>query len=54
MFPCNVIAYEETGVSKVAIVDPILVLGVVKNHDLESIAIEARARLRQVINAMVR
>ncbi len=52
LLPCNVIVYEEDGGSVVSIVDPISMLGVVENPDLDSIAREARARLQRVIEAV--
>jgi uncharacterized protein (DUF302 family) len=53
MLPCNVIVYEkEGGGSVVSIVDPISMLGVVDNADLEPVADEARARLKRVAEAL--
>lgn len=52
LLPCNVIVYEEDGGSVVSIVDPISMLGVVENPDLEPVAQEARARLQRVIEAL--
>lgn len=52
LLPCNVIVYEEDGGSVVAIVDPISMLGVVKNRQLEPIAREAWARLQRVLEAL--
>lgn len=47
--PCNVIVYDdEQGGSVVSIVDPISMLGVVENPNLDAIADEARARLQRV------
>jgi len=54
LLPCNVIVYEEDGGSVVSIVDPISMLGVVKNSDLEPVANEARARLQRVSQALSR
>jgi uncharacterized protein (DUF302 family) len=48
LLPCNVIVYEEDGGSVVSILDPISMLGVVENPALDSVAIEARSRLRRV------
>jgi uncharacterized protein (DUF302 family) len=50
--PCNVIVYEENGGSVVSIVDPISMLGVVENPELDPIAQEARTRLQRVIEAL--
>lgn len=52
LLPCNVIVYEEDGGSVVSIVDPLSMLGVAANPDLEPIANEARARLERVIAAL--
>jgi uncharacterized protein (DUF302 family) len=52
LLPCNVIVYEENGGSVVSIVDPISMLGVMENPDLEPVADEARARLKRVAEAL--
>ena len=52
LLPCNAIVYEEDGGSVVSIVDPLSMLGVVENPDLESVAQEARTRLQRVIEAL--
>ncbi len=52
LLPCNVIVYEEDGGSQVSIVDPISMLGVVENPELEPVASEARTRLRRVIETL--
>ncbi|MEE8390158.1 MAG: DUF302 domain-containing protein [Anaerolineae bacterium] len=52
LLPCNVIVYEEDDGSVVSIVDPISMLGVVENPELEVVAQEARARLQRVIEAL--
>ena len=46
LLPCNVIVYEEEEGSKVSIVDPLSMLGVVENPDLSPVAEEARTRCR--------
>ena len=49
LLPCNVIVYDdEQGGSVVSIVDPISMLGVVVNPNLDTVANEARARLQRV------
>ncbi|HZD58356.1 MAG TPA: DUF302 domain-containing protein [Anaerolineales bacterium] len=53
LLPCNVIVYEENGGSVVAILDPIAMLGVVDNPELDPVAEEARSRLRRVYEALV-
>jgi uncharacterized protein (DUF302 family) len=52
LLPCNVIVYEENGGSVVSIVDPISMLGVVENPELEPVAGEAQTRLQRVIEAL--
>jgi uncharacterized protein (DUF302 family) len=50
LLPCNVIVYEDNGGSVVSIGDPIAILGVANNADLEAIAQEARTRLQQALD----
>jgi uncharacterized protein (DUF302 family) len=52
LLPCNVIVYEDDGGSAVAILDPLAMLSIVDNPDLETVATEARARLQRVIDAL--
>jgi uncharacterized protein (DUF302 family) len=52
LLPCNVIIYENKGGSAVSIMDPLSMLGVVENPDLQPVAEEARARLARVIAAL--
>ena len=53
LLPCNVIVYDdEQGGSVVSIVDPISMLGVVENPNLDAVADEARTRLLRVSNAL--
>ena len=53
LLPCNVIVYDdEQGGSVVSIVDPISMLGVVVNPNLDAVADEARARLQRVSKAL--
>lgn len=52
LLPCNVVVYEEDGGSVVSIVDPLSMMGVAVNPDLEPIADEARARLERVMAAL--
>jgi uncharacterized protein (DUF302 family) len=52
LLPCNVIVYEDNGGSVVSIVDPISMLGVVKDPELKPVADEARARLERVAQAL--
>ncbi len=52
LMPCNVIVYEDNGGSVVSIGDPIAILGVANNADLEAIAQEARTRLQQALDSL--
>ena len=52
LLPCNVIVYEDGDKSVVAIIDPMSMLGVVDDPDLEPVAQEARTRLGRVIEAL--
>ncbi len=53
LLPCNVtVAQVEENVTEVSLVDPLAMLGVVANPDLEPIAAEARARLERVAAAL--
>ena len=56
LLPCNVIVYEDDDQqgSVVSIVDPISMLGMVINPNLESVADEARARLQRVLASLER
>ena len=51
LLPCNVIVYEhDDKQSTIAIVDPISMLGIVRNDELDPVADEARRRLQIVID----
>ena len=53
LLPCNVTVSDEgEGVIEISIVDPISMLGVVKNPDIEPIAQEARTRLERVADSL--
>ncbi len=53
LLPCNVtVAQEEDGRILVSIIDPEMMLGVVKNPALESIACDAKERLSRVAAAL--
>jgi uncharacterized protein (DUF302 family) len=54
LLPCNVIVYEDDDQmgSVVSIVDPISMLGVVINPNLDAVAGEARARLQRVLASL--
>ena len=54
LLPCNVIVYEDeaAGDTVVSIVDPIIMMSVVKNGGLVGIANEAATQLRRVLAAV--
>ncbi len=53
LLPCNVtVSQVEEGVVDVALVDPLVMLGVVVNSELTPVAEEARARLERVAAAL--
>jgi len=53
LLPCNVVvSQEDEGVIQVSIIDPISMMSVVSNPDIELIAQEARARLERVADAL--
>lgn len=52
LLPCNVVVYEDGDGSAVAILDPLAMLGVIANPELEAVAQEARAKLERVIDAL--
>ncbi|NIQ08946.1 MAG: DUF302 domain-containing protein [candidate division Zixibacteria bacterium] len=53
LLPCNVIVYEEDAdTSFVSILDPITILGVANNPELNSVAEEAQNRLRRVMESL--
>lgn len=52
LLPCNVVVYEQDGGSAVAILDPLSMLGVVENPELDPVTQKARTRLRRVIDAL--
>lgn len=55
LLPCNVIVYDNgDSTSTVSIVDPIQMLGVVNNPELQPIAEEANTRLRRVLDHLAK
>lgn len=54
LLPCNVIVYENEGGdgSTVSIIDPLSMLGVVDNDELDPVADEARTRLQRVVESL--
>lgn len=51
LLPCNVIVYEDNGETVVSAIDPVAMLGVVHNPELDAIASDIQARLQRVIKA---
>ncbi|OJX40281.1 MAG: ABC transporter ATP-binding protein [Chloroflexi bacterium 44-23] len=52
LLPCNVIVYEEDNGSVVEILDPIKMMKVAENPDLEPVAQDAQSRLQRVIKTL--
>ena len=50
LLPCNVIVYDNgNGTSRVSIIDPLQMMGFVRNAELDAVAAEANSRLQRVI-----
>jgi uncharacterized protein (DUF302 family) len=53
LLPCNVIVYEEgASRSRVAVLDPLVQLGITGRKDIEPLATEARKRLERALSAL--
>ena len=52
LLPCNVIVYEEDGVSVVSAIDPIGMMADLPNATLKQVANEVRPRLERVIRKL--
>jgi len=52
LLPCNVIVYEEDSGSVFEILDPLKIMEIAGNPDLESIAQDAQSRLQRVIESL--
>jgi len=52
LLPCNVIVYEEDGGSVVEILDPVKMMDVAGNPDLNPVAQDAQSRLQRVMEAL--
>jgi uncharacterized protein (DUF302 family) len=53
LLPCNVIVYEEEGgTSRISIIDPKQMMGMVQNDELTAVAEEAEERLRRVVDRL--
>jgi uncharacterized protein (DUF302 family) len=50
LLPCNVIVYDNgDGTSTISVIDPLQMMSVTNNSDLEPIAVDANARLRAAL-----
>jgi uncharacterized protein (DUF302 family) len=52
LLPCNVIVYEEGDGSVIGILDPISMMSVTENPDLDPVAQEAKKRLQRVARSL--
>ena len=52
LLPCNVVVYERDGATHVSAVDPVAMLGIVENPDLEPIGQQIRERLERAVEAV--
>ena len=53
LLPCNVVVYEEAAEqSRVAVLDPLVQLGVTGRKDIEPLAREARQRLERALSGL--
>ena len=49
LLPCNVVVYVEGGETHVSGVDPVAMLGIVDNAELDPVAVEIRARMERAV-----
>ena len=49
LLPCNVIVYEEDGDSVISVIDPVQMLNVADQPELQEVAQEARTRLKRAV-----
>jgi len=53
LLPCNTVVYEsEPGRSVISIMDPLLMMSVIPDEELEEVAIEARALLKTALKSL--
>jgi uncharacterized protein (DUF302 family) len=52
MLPCNVIVYEDAGDTVVSAINPEVMMGIVQNPELNSVAEHVGAKLQRVIAAL--
>jgi len=52
ILPCNVIVYEKENKTVISIFDPMLMMDIVGNKNLQPIAQEVKARMKRVLEAV--
>jgi uncharacterized protein (DUF302 family) len=52
LLPCNVIVYESGNCATVAAFNPMAMMALVENSEIESVAAEVKTRLQRVIDAV--
>lgn len=52
LLPCNVIVHQHGRQTRVEVADPIAMLGIVQNDELQEIAVEAHERLQRVVERL--
>ncbi len=52
LLPCNVVVYERDGETVVSAVDPVTMLGIVDNPELEQVAAEIREKVARAVETV--
>jgi uncharacterized protein (DUF302 family) len=52
LLPCNVVVYEQDGITHLSAIDPVAMLGIVGKRELEPIAVEIQAKLEQALTKL--
>jgi uncharacterized protein (DUF302 family) len=52
LLPCNILIYEKGDETVVSVFDPMIMTEIVKNKELESIAMEVKTKLERVLNGV--
>jgi uncharacterized protein (DUF302 family) len=52
LLPCNILVYEKGDETVVSVFDPMIMTEIVKNKELESIAMEVKTKLERVLNGV--
>lgn len=52
LLPCNVVVYVADGETHISAVDPVAMLGIVGNAELDPVAAEIRARMERAVDAV--